>query len=423
LSVEEAWENYQAIQREEAEFPPDEEPMWKPHWWPLLRLSASTYLLVACDVTPQVTAPVYKFSFHGGDFAFVYDSISAMLETITAAYATGAYFFDAEGHLAQALRQVAQLLLRYNPQRATWWLATVPGAHRVEDLVALMVPASDARHDHDRATKAFWALQALHHPQSVAPLLQALQAPRPEARRRAATLLGEFGEVRAVLPLLQTLHDAEVGVRQSAAKALGLLGDRQAVAPLLQRLHDPEPEVREAAIRALGELEDRRAVPALMALLPTADVPLTLGWALGELRATEAVPALLQALQSPDPAWRGVALTALEKIGDRRAVAGLLTALHDPVRAHRLYAVGALQTLGDEQAVPGLLGVLQDSELQVRLQAIEALGVLGDARALVPLMRLRYDADPTLRHRAQEAVEQSHRRLHHASSDGRKRDE
>lgn len=121
-----------------------------------------------------------------------------------------------------------------------------------------------------RAT-AFHALAGIKSPLAIDALLVALQAPTPDTRSWAATVLGEDAHAfRTVDPLIVALDDPDTQVRRCAAWALGFLNDKRAVDPLIARLRD-EPRVIWGAAHSLATLKDRKAIPALIAALDRPD--------------------------------------------------------------------------------------------------------------------------------------------------------
>lgn len=115
------------------------------------------------------------------------------------------------------------------------------------------------------------ALVAIGFP-SVNPLIEALKAPHPRIRHRAAALLGDLaaGGIQAseaVPPLMVALHDPDEMVRMWSARSLGNFGDISAVAPLITCLTDSSPLVRGDAATSLANLGDLRAVGPLIDML------------------------------------------------------------------------------------------------------------------------------------------------------------
>jgi len=69
--------------------------------------------------------------------------------------------------------------------------------------------------------------------------------------KRAAAVLGRFGDPRAVPALVQALRDPQWYVRQAAATALGAIGDLRAVGALEKASRDSHKAVARAAAAAL----------------------------------------------------------------------------------------------------------------------------------------------------------------------------
>ena len=157
---------------------------------------------------------------------------------------------------------------------------------------------------------------------------------------------------------------------------------------LLKSLRDPEPNARIRAAQILGDNRDPRAVEALGEALgdPDAGVRQNATIALGKIGAP-ALDALIAALQDPDRDVRQFAAKALGQIGDPRGIAGLVIALHDTQMDVRSQAAFALSRIG-APAVDALITALQDPDANVRANAARILGQISDARALPALERV-----------------------------------
>jgi HEAT repeat protein len=196
--------------------------------------------------------------------------------------------------------------------------------------------------------EAAQALARIGRP-ALAPLLDALSAPSPQARAHAAFGLGEMqprdGRDEALGRLMLAVKDADAGVRQ-------------------------------ACVRALGEVDDRRALPTLIGALRDKATPVraTAAWALGEIDDAAAVEPLMRTLWDADAEVRGQAAWALGEIDDRRAVEGLVGALRDTEPNVRRQAAWALGEIADPSAAVPLAGALKDASPEVRKQAAWALG-------------------------------------------------
>jgi hypothetical protein len=116
-------------------------------------------------------------------------------------------------------------------------------------------------------------------------LLHALKSERAEARRLAASALGEIRDKRAVEPLTQVLQvDDEYAVRTAAATALGLLKDSRAVWALVGTLKmrdETTPErqaeldkLRQATTLALHKIGDPLAAKAASTVAGSAEAVL-----------------------------------------------------------------------------------------------------------------------------------------------------
>ena len=108
----------------------------------------------------------------------------------------------------------------------------------------------------------------------ISELARALEDRSAEARREAATELGQIGWVApkdAMRAPIEALNDEARLVRSDAAEALGKLGPnaRSAVPALIELLSNNKRYVRRHAAEALGEIGSaaQHAVPALTGLL------------------------------------------------------------------------------------------------------------------------------------------------------------
>jgi len=192
-------------------------------------------------------------------------------------------------------------------------------------------------------------------------------------RRAAAEALGAIGDPQTLPPVLLALEDEHWSVRCAAATALGRIRSFKAVPPLLTRLDDDDATVRRAVVAALGEIGDARAGRRLTQLL--ADPALQ--------------PAALEALRRMGPS----ALSELE-----RAFAGA----SPDVRRLIVDVVGKLE---DRQGRRLLLAALADDSAQVRAEAALSLGDGGFLDAVRPLMDLKAsDPSAEVRHAAAMAL-------------------
>lgn len=189
-------------------------------------------------------------------------------------------------------------------------------------------------------------------------LIKALQYKgNQDIRMRAATALGEIGDLTAVAPLIRALADdqgfwrlqalgpisalAEVGnVQQKAREALVKIG-KPAVQALVAALNDRNDQRRVAAAHALGGIADACAVEPLIAALrdQVCFVRTAAAVALGEIGDARALDSLSKALKDRAWATRMSTAEALGKIGDTRSVNALKEALSQESDSHCLSAL------------------------------------------------------------------------------------
>jgi len=162
-------------------------------------------------------------------------------------------------------------------------------------------------------------------------LLKSLRDPEPNARIRAAQILGDNRDPRAVEALGEALGDPDAGVRQNATIALGKIG-APALDALIAALQDPDRDVRQFAAKALGQIGDPRGIAGLVIALHDTqmDVRSQAAFALSRIGAP-AVDALITALQDPDA---NVRANAARILGQTLAVGGQI--VDEPMRPDAL---------------------------------------------------------------------------------------
>lgn len=104
------------------------------------------------------------------------------------------------------------------------------------------------------ASRCFDAAQALSATHNTPLLIDALRAPRWEARHAAAMELKYEGDQNAIQPLIAVLRDPQAQVRSEAASALGVTDSEIQIDPLIAALNDPDSGVVNSAARSLISL-------------------------------------------------------------------------------------------------------------------------------------------------------------------------
>jgi len=207
---------------------------------------------------------------------------------------------------------------------------------------------------------------------------------------------------------IQDETDPKVLVNLIAAVRGFNFGQEVTVAPLMQALKADRPEVRAAATRALGThgLVAAKVVPALASALrdDSPDVRAAALWALGNLgpSAHAAIPSLVGLLND---SHRSVSYGAAETLSSLGALSELVTALgQGPVAVRSASARGLGKNRG-RPVISALLRALEGNEAaEVRIAAARALGGLdvavtfdpehGDANPAAPPPRIEINREP-----------------------------
>lgn len=268
--------------------------------------------------------------------------------------------------------------------------------------LATGLPNPDGNLTFDLAMRAF-NLDVRSRRQVAVAAARTLQSASPEARRRAAYVLGRLGAgARPAVPALaRTLSDPDPGVASTAAEALAELdGEAAPAARELARLLARPAGTwgRAAAAKALGAsgAAGRPHVPVLIAALRDREswLAAAAAGALGGIGSAEprVMQALAAALSSPSGAVRLAAARALEALGERgKALAALGAILDSADPNDRQNAVDALAALGPAATALAAKALADDAFL-VRRRARLALARIGTPEAL-RLLR-EHDATP-----------------------------
>jgi len=136
---------------------------------------------------------------------------------------------------------------------------------------------------------------AREEPRDIASVSADLTSEDVEARRTAASELGQSRDPAATAQLLAALDDTDMYVRTYAIQSLATRKAKEAVAPCSALLGSDAPRlILVNAIKALAEIGDAAAVPALIEATHHENpfVRHDAAWALGEFRDPRAIPAL-----------------------------------------------------------------------------------------------------------------------------------
>ena len=223
-------------------------------------------------------------------------------------------------------------------------------------------------------------------PRAIAALADTLEDEVEEVVEAAAhALLGAEGEgVGAFLTALQTAGKRDGGRRWRRIAALLAAGrDASVVDRIGEAMEGRATALRLEAVRLLGALADPRAIPALTRALgdASAEVVSEGAEALSRL-GTAATPALTTALATGNDAARRFAARALGRFPGAVAVDALVLALKDRDAEVRRVAARSLGEHRDPASLDALLVALRDASAAVAQEAATAVGRIGDPRAV-----------------------------------------
>lgn len=277
----------------------------------------------------------------------------------------------------------------------------------------------------------------LKNMQSInAPLLEAIDDPRPNIRMAALQTLDQIGLARG--KILNTLADAAPDLRDKRGELLKLFDAPDPVGPIVDKglksitrlLREDDVRLRKAAIDFLEALGDQAAPAAdsIAEALSDADrfVRLSAARAIRNLPAKSVGPVAVRGLGAmlidADPDSSAAAASAIETLGPAAQDAvdwlGFVIANGDADNRNwdsesRVAAMKALIAVGTpaQRVLPQVSTALADPDVRVRRKAAETIGRIGRPtdesileKANAALRRALSDADAEVRLNASEAI-------------------
>jgi HEAT repeat protein len=221
-----------------------------------------------------------------------------------------------------------------------------------------------------------WQLQAQGNSKG---LIEALQNPDAEVRKRAAAALRVLGAAEALPALRRTMEtEVDAGMRAHLQDVIDSLLAEQpddpmpqmsaATRELVNHLKSSDPAVIVKAAFELGRLKDKTAVEALVLLFHNTQLPakarLTAAEALIELESAPAVVTLLAALKSKNWQTRRNAVAVLGQLRADWAVERLAERLRDEQEIVVRTAHAALKRINNEPARAALTDFVQTQTLK-----------------------------------------------------------
>jgi HEAT repeat protein len=184
----------------------------------------------------------------------------------------------------------------------------------VESAIATLRSTDAHNRDHAAEVLSDMGQQGVHlDPRAIGPLLNALDDPDQEVRRRAAIALINVDDPRKIEPFSRLLRSTDFALREYAAAGLGHVHDPRAVAALIAALSDPDFNTHRGLMNALQHNTYAPVLPALLAALRSPNPVVRAGAAEAlRYRSEPGIAAALIPLQKdPDPAVQKAAAEAL----------------------------------------------------------------------------------------------------------------
>lgn len=93
---------------------------WRPHWFPVFADGGGDFYVVPCAPEQIETAEVIGFIHGEPEQSVEYESLAAMMQTIDACYAQGAFFLDADGEIEIDDDKHREIAHHFNPKVEEW---------------------------------------------------------------------------------------------------------------------------------------------------------------------------------------------------------------------------------------------------------------------------------------------------------------
>ncbi|HLY11138.1 MAG TPA: HEAT repeat domain-containing protein [Planctomycetota bacterium] len=226
--------------------------------------------------------------------------------------------------------------------------------------------------------------------------LRELNHGSPDLQRRAARVLGRWGDDQVLGALIAALQSPHRGIREAATDTLLEIGDARTVRFLVPLLKSSVPAVRNAA-RLLLQRLSKAAPEILVELSRDPDVRMRIFAAdiMTESGDHEMAEPLLALLDDADENVRDAAVVGLGRLGASEAVDRLEHVASAGSPWSKFSAIDALSQIAAPEAVRALVRLLSRGSEDLMEPIIEALGRQGSPEAVGPLLE-KLRQSPTL---------------------------
>jgi len=222
---------------------------------------------------------------------------------------------------------------------------------------------------------------------------------------RAALLLAAFADLSDSVPpaVLEVAKSGPKPVRIAAIGVVGRLGDASSLSTLLEIAGESDAELAQAAKTALAGLPGEKINAEMLARLPKADgktLPVLIE-IIGQ-RRIDAVPDLVKAVNHPDAAVRGAALTALGATVAAKDLPVLVKQVvspqnsNDAAVAQKALRAACVRMPDREACAAELVAAMSKAPAPAKPILLEILGEMGGAKALSTIGAAVKGADPVL---------------------------
>lgn len=154
--------------------------------------------------------------------------------------------------------------------------------------------------------------------------IEMLKHGKPPERGIAVLRLRYFNSPESIKPLINAMDDPYYEIRTNAIYTLGEIGASSALPKILEKIEDFKEHswVRQAGTRALRYLGGEEQIPLLIKLLndEVMGVRKEAIWSLSMVAGSSAIPVFRKKLENPDSIYKEIIKYELFKVGDKNYI-------------------------------------------------------------------------------------------------------